>query len=626
MKIRERFYGLISSHVPLLGNSSGLRKKPAQKESLEKEEYLYQDTASASTTNPAKFSLTALAKISLCNSFFVYIIIVSPARLFTIDNKAVLLEKRVTCTRLLFDPSLFALTSSNLYTPAPLELFNPLLLANTSPIMNSNMEEVQADIPGDQIDYTDPDHDGSDGDDNFASGEADWGENQSCNETAQSSISAGSEFGEVVKEGEWDDSSAPNWEEYTEELPTLSFKDPLSLQPGVLEIYYVAIDGELHPFLTAFLHRRRYTDIPFGTAHRLLNWIMHLVEEGIFQFLQQHTPDEKFVQGSYGPARERTCADELEVQFWVRHLMDNYLRMFQHILAGQGVWNSLETLRNYAVHSWVYDTHLIRAAVGTLALIKDEQRLSTLEQVLEITYHMYRQPKERDITEVEKRIVDEALGFIPAKPTTLHQLLSRVQELLENACYNFWQKHNPHRLAELQWHFSDTTEWTRLPPNTTGKGWDCPERVELQRWHDARDLDWNFEKFPPRTKPHNPGVVDKADLMDLLQSAGQLRNCVAHRDYKRSERPLKEMLCLAQDLASALDDAAAAKEIEALLDTGFLQPIFEDQEAAYLRRYDKFLQVDSEARVNWQDFLFLEILEDTIKLRAEEASDAGDLN
>ena len=412
---------------------------------------------------------------------------------------------------------------------------------------------------------------------------------------------------DVKPEGDWYDGSNDNWKEYREVLPTLSFSDPLPPPADTLEINGVKIDGQRHAFLSSFLHQRRYTDIPFGTAHRLLNYIMHLSEEAAFEFLKLRAPERLWVE-----YRWRKSADELEIQKWVRHLRDLQYTSIREHLAGEAFpYDDLNGLRLHAVHSWVYDTDQIRAAVGFIALLKDEGRLTSLEEVLKILHSAHQVSGNHTITDAEKRITDLALGIVPTTITTVHQTLCRVQELLESACYNFWVKHNPERLTEMEWHFSDTANRNRLPPGSTGRGWDCPERVELNLWQNTVNLRWDFpDMFAPRDQDSEEEVADAEYIQELLRSACELRNVTAHRKFREDGLTLVKMLNDAWCLATELEDWAAADEINVLEVKECLFRVYDEQaEIAEWRRLSREQQQQEErAKIQQQ------ILEDTMLL------------
>lgn len=392
-------------------------------------------------------------------------------------------------------------------------------------------------------------------------------------------------------EGDWDRREAPNWTEYIEPPPTISFLAPLPVEAKTLEINNLKING--HPFLSSFLQQRRYTDIHFRISHRLLNYVMHLSEEAAFEFLCKYKPECTFVAG-----RPFKSADELELHKWVRMIIEwQYDSMIvHHALAGEAMWNDLSKLRDYATHSWVWDTDLIRAAVHFLAMIRDATRLTSLEQVLEIVYRMQQVDEKSTITEAEKEIVDQALGLIPST-NTLNQVTSRAVELLERSCYNFWDKYNPQELKEQKWHFPDRATFRRLPPGTHPFGWDCPERVELQRWN---DLFWAFEQFPPREKHWTPEIPDSTYIQELLWSAVDLRNCAAHRDVKSDRRTLEIMLDDAYFLATELGDDEAADEILDLLVKDILKPIFDEQKPRTEEIRRRRERIEDAARADWE--------------------------
>jgi hypothetical protein len=93
-----------------------------------------------------------------------------------------------------------------------------------------------------------------------------------------------------------------------------------------------------------------------------------------------------------------------------------------------------------------------------------------------------------------------------------HRLLSRVQTILETACYTFASK--------------------RLPNILEREGWSCPESVELNRW--PKILLAHREEF-------NQSSVDEIGkpLPDLLNSIAQLRHTAVHRLRLTANRTLQ---------------------------------------------------------------------------------------
>jgi len=348
-------------------------------------------------------------------------------------------------------------------------------------------------------------------------------------------------------------------------------------------------------------------DIPFGIAHRLINYVMHLSEEAAFDFVKLHKPGSMYIELEDRELKWAESADDVEIHFWVRHIRKHSWDLQKH-MAGSGIYNGLSQLRLHAVHSWVYDTHQIKTAVAFLAMLRDERRITELEQVLRVVYFTHQEASKSIITDAERHMAHVALGYIPTEPRTVHQVLYRVQELLERACYDYWAKHSPQRLTEFQW-----------PRNTQAStwnikyGWDCPERVELNFWNEVY---WNFEAFKSGEELSDPAEDDFKYLKRLLNSATCLRHAAAHRRVQIGKYTLAEMLEEAQWLAEALDDEAATEEIrDQLRKNECWDYIREEQAEATAESMALRKECAEEERVKWQQRVVAQILEDSLLLR-----------
>jgi len=397
----------------------------------------------------------------------------------------------------------------------------------------------------------------------------------------------------------------PPLEEYIV-LPTVSFATPLP-PPKSLNGNWLDIDVQRHQFLLSFLHQERYMDIPFGTAHRMINYVMHLSEEAAFDFVKLHQPESMYIELEDGEFKWAKSADDVEIHFWVRHIIKHSWDLQKHMTGG-GIYNDLSQLRLHAVHSWVYDTHQIKTAVAFLAMLRDEPRITALEQVLRVVYLTHQEARQPIITDAERHIVDVALGYIPTEPGTVHQVLCRAQELLESACYNYWAKHSPQRLAEFQWpRNAQASTWV------IRHGWDCPERVELNFWNEVY---WNFEAFKSGEELSDPAEDDFKYLKRLLNSATCLRHAAAHRRVQIGKYTLAEMLEEAQWLAEALDDEVATEEIrDELRKNECWDYIREEQAEATAESMALRKECAEEERVKWQQRVVAQILEDSLLLR-----------
>lgn len=429
--------------------------------------------------------------------------------------------------------------------------------------------------------------DGSDGSTDFDS------ETSDSSQTSTSSIKA---------TGDWDSHCLPaDFDAPPVRLPTLSFCDPLSDENVDINFWgSVAVNAERHPFLCSFLQRKRYTDIPFGMAHRLLDAIMHLLQWGAHCFLKSRGSEYLDIMGAC-----REYADEVELEHQVKKIID-------HKMIHLSWHNDLYDLRLAATHSWVYSTDTIRMAVIFLGLIKDEDRLTTLGRLLRTIYYTQKQSDgEVSITDDDIEQANLALHYTPAEPKTQHLLLHRVQELLERACFNYWAEHNPQRLTELEWHKSNEGHHGPKPRGTVTFGWDCPERVELQMWCDTDKVKWDFIPWPKKPDVYDPDCFYEDDFERLLKSAISLRNLTAHRIYRvdgYQPATLFEMLRDAEHLAYRLHDEAASKEISGFRGHRFCQDLYAMQSKLTEERRLKSKEEYDEARIKWQAWLAAEDL------------------
>lgn len=391
-------------------------------------------------------------------------------------------------------------------------------------------------------------------------------------------------------------------------LPTVSFSTPLP-PPESLNSDWLEIDVHRHQFLLSFLHQERYMDIPFGIAHRLINYIMHLAEEAAYDFVKLHRPDSMEIELEGGERKWVKRADDVEIHYWVRYIRKNSGHLHKH-MAGYGICNELKQLRLHAVHGWVYDTYQIKAAVAFIAMLRDEPRITALEQVLRVIYLTQQEASQPIVTDAERHLADVALGYIPTEPRTVHQVLCRAQELLEHTCYNYWAKHSPQRLADEKWPCDTLTD--SYSPYNDKYGWDCAERVELNRWS---LIEWNFPAFAPGPEFSDPTEDDAKYIERLLGSAACLRHAAAHRRIVIKELTVAGMLEEAQWLAEALDDDAAAAEMYRLREHECWGHIRAEQAEATAKWKKTQKDCAEEERVAWQHEVLGQILEGSLLVR-----------
>lgn len=113
---------------------------------------------------------------------------------------------------------------------------------------------------------------------------------------------------QVDDEGEWDSSYTQlpgevEWESgYSElpgEVPTLDFRSPLPGHSQRSFIGGIEVDPK-YDFLVRFLQIPRHMNGNFGEMHRFLEWTMHLLEEGAFEFVGRIRPCDLCVEGEKG--------------------------------------------------------------------------------------------------------------------------------------------------------------------------------------------------------------------------------------------------------------------------------------------------------------------------------------
>lgn len=424
--------------------------------------------------------------------------------------------------------------------------------------------------------------------------------------TSQSSHTPASSIKSVPK---WDPVDIPPPLEEPIILPTVSFSTPL---PPIesLNGNWLDIDVQRHQFLLSFLHQERYMDIPFGVAHRLINYIMHLSEEAAYDFVKLHRPEDMHIELEGSERKWAERPDEVEIHYWVRHIMKRSGYLYKH-MAGHGICNDLMRLRLHAVHSWEYDTYQIKSAVAFLAILRDEPRITALEQVLRVVYLNHQEAAQPIVTDAERHLADVALGYIPTEPRTVHQVLCRAQELLEHACYNYWAKHSPQRLADQKWP-CDTLARSYISWNDK-YGWDCPERVELNLWD---NVDWKFPAFADGPEFSDPAEDDAKYLKRLLNSAACLRHAAAHRRILIGKFTVAGMLEEAQWLAEALDDDAAVEEIRDKLRENECWDYIRNEQAEATAAWKQTQKESAEKeRVDWQHRVVGQILEGSLLLR-----------
>ncbi|KAI4187061.1 MAG: hypothetical protein L6R41_003045 [Letrouitia leprolyta] len=129
-----------------------------------------------------------------------------------------------------------------------------------------------------------------------------------------------------------------------------------------------------------------------------------------------------------------------------------------------------------------------------------------------------------------------------------HSILARSQKLLEEACYDFTQKHAANLLTE--------------------KKWDCAEAIELNKW--------TFTMMKRKGKLAT-GAFEGSDyhIDTTLLAVNKLRHSAVHR-LRISAKGILQMIFAATELAQTMSDATRASQLEDL--SKELQSMIQSQE------------------------------------------------
>jgi len=151
-------------------------------------------------------------------------------------------------------------------------------------------------------------------------------------------------------------------------------------------------------------------------------------------------------------------ADELELGWWlllVKTLsISGQLTHPPEASATGNYWcsKSIEQIRHIAVHRLEYDTRVVRYVVNLASNTNNSQLTSHIEQVLKSLYeeecdntalHLdwlfgeAPQIQPNPLSEDAKSVLDTALGLSPSIPGTPHEVLGRLECILNNVCFNY---------------------------------------------------------------------------------------------------------------------------------------------------------------------------------------------
>jgi len=349
-----------------------------------------------------------------------------------------------------------------------------------------------------------------------------------------------------------------------------SWISPLPDPVDIPETNRVAVHDQTFPFLTAFLSRTRKVDVPFPQRYGLARFLLSCAERACHAWVRRWHP----LHLELLSIRE---ADDLELAWWlllVKHL--SVIGQQTHppeASATRSKWCSEDVgqIRHIAVHRQEYDTRVIRHVVNLAVNTNDSQLVSDIEQVLEslyidecdsAAYHLdwlfqeepHNQPDR--LSEDAKVALNTTLGLLPTTPGTPHQVLGRLECILNNVCFNYALSRNDlsrqgFRYALFRNKFCKRRQLTE------------PFEGELDRW-------WSrpyFDKY------------ENGEFASEFEICVRVRNSLEHKHgYYTDLEWLADTLGDSKRFAAALEDFEAVEAIEELENLAF--PSIEAQCAA----------------------------------------------
>ncbi|KAI4161184.1 MAG: hypothetical protein LQ342_005079 [Letrouitia transgressa] len=333
-------------------------------------------------------------------------------------------------------------------------------------------------------------------------------------------------------------------------------------------------EGEVLDFLSRFLAERRRIDIPFSERHGLINFLENALEQCCFNWYKKWASEELDLAGI-------EAADYLDLEAWgyfIERLMERR-RADPKIISAEavtfdpadGLFYGAEDIRHDAVHRREYYSTLIRRAVRTACALRDRRLVSQIESVLRVLHYRHLE-SEKDaymITPADEVIADSALQVMPTIVKTTHQLLVKLENLLENALFNFAKRH---ALSSIDW--------------------DIAEEREL------RDYDEQLRDYAARLGEKGVLLDDKngSIFRDCLRSARELRNRTAHREHLTPRR-CRQQIEVARKLAAIIQDDSLAATVEEV--SASFMPL---QDAVWACRGISSKTVEDCARTNSEEY------------------------
>ena len=260
----------------------------------------------------------------------------------------------------------------------------------------------------------------------------------------------------------------------------------------------------------------KYRQLPFIQKHYLLTYIQRILEETCVRYARENHStyfadptwrrnnlifpsneyqDDRFVN------RDWLADDQIELKIWMETFRDRI-----HLNPkNDRIFRAVADLRDAAVHrgnlvdsdgnprEFCFET--LSDAMQLPSLFKDSKAESDISNA-------YQHIMEDPTLDEEMRAATEIELFTPTPCTTRYQLLARIQNMLEETCFNTAARKNPDVLRQ--------------------KGWHCHEQLEITKYED------HFWRYG--IQPQTDIFPDVQSFRDLFYGVRQfIRNVAHHR-------------------------------------------------------------------------------------------------
>lgn len=355
------------------------------------------------------------------------------------------------------------------------------------------------------------------------------------------------------------------------------------------------VQGPAFLFLTAFLSSIRKVDIPFPQRYGLARFLLSCAERACYAWVHRWHPLHLDLLSIWK-------ADDLELGPWillVKHLSNHgQLTHRPEASATRKYWcsGSLEEIRHIAVHRLEYDTRVIRCVVNLAVNINNRQLASDIEQVLKslyieecdrVLYHLdwlfqekpQNQPK--PLPEDAKVALDKTLGLLPTTPSTPHQILGRLECILNNVCFNYTVARNDHSGRWFNYAVVRNQRWKRRQLAEPFEG-------ELDNW---------------RCHPY----FYTGEFVSDFATCVRVRNRLEHKwGFYTNLEWLVDFLTDSKRFAAVMEDSEAVEAIEDLKNFAFpsIEAQFAARAMAFSERSESELEELATHRSCWYTWMY----------------------